>query len=206
MGLKTRLALARTLVFTGLQTEPRVLADVVRQLCRQRADLIVVWQPDAIADDLTIGYRAGLEAMDGRAVLGVRADARSVATSSADLVVSEPGTRAAQGHQSGLAVVVADSAGALRTALGDGQIDGVVIRPDLVAGAVWLAPPVDPSSTPWFVMVDSVASGRSAVQAGARRLAFDSADGAGVRGYRELLDAPWRDEMEQVGLGAFDNR
>ena len=69
-----------------------------------------------------------------------------------------------------------------------------------------LAPPADPGSKPWFAAVDSVSSGRTVVEAGARRLAFPLPGETGVRAYRQLLDAAWRDEMEQVSLAAFAKR
>ena len=51
-----------------------------------------------------------------------------------------------------------------------------------------------------------MSSGRAAVEAGARRLAFPLPGETGVRAYRQLLDAAWRDEMEQVSLAAFAKR
>lgn len=206
MGLTTRLALARTLVWTGLQNEPKTLAERVRQLCSQRADLIVISQPDAIGDDLLIGYRAARQAADGRAILGIRADARLAARSTADLVVSDAGTRIAPGHPHGLVMAVAEGTQAARQALADARVDAVVLPAGAVTEAARLAPPADPGSKPWFAAVDSVSSGRTAVEAGARRLAFPLPGETGVRAYRQLLDAAWRDEMEQVSLAAFAKR
>lgn len=202
MGLRTRLGLAQTLVFTGLQTDPTTLARLVDRFCRQHADLIVLWQPDAIGDDLLLGYRAGLQAMDGRAVLGVRADAQAVARSCADLVISAEGVRPLRGHRYGLAAVFADDPAALRQAVADAQVDAIVVSPSLVRVAAGLLPPAEPSSKPWFAMVNSIRAGRSAVQAGARRLAFEFPSGEDLPQYRELLAASWRDEMEAVALGS----
>ena len=74
MGLTTRLALARTLVWTGLQNEPKTLAERVRQLCSQRADLIVIGSVNAGAEVLDTARSGAVRIWLGRNGLNARVD------------------------------------------------------------------------------------------------------------------------------------
>lgn len=214
MGLKTRLAQARTLVWVGLQTSPDVLARLTGELADGRADVVVLIQPDAAANDLLIGHRAALGATGGRTILGIAADAKTAKKSGADLVAADAALPAVKAHQHALSLAVASDARELERALADESVDAVVLLPGLVPVAVRLAPPAAVTSKPWFVQVDTLAEGRSMIAAGARRLAMESpeitsAENLGmtprqvVAAYRDALAASWRDDMEAVTFGGF---
>lgn len=213
MGLKTRLALARVLVWTGLQANPEQLTELVRQLCAGQADVIVIAQPDAAADDLRTGFRAAQTAMDSRAILGLAAPAALTGGAGADLVVSAASRAPIQAQQYALTMAAARNPEELRWAVADDQVAAVVLADGLLAEAVRLAPPSEPASKPWFAPADSLVSARALVAGGARRIALSApsvaaaesamAPRAVVRAYRELLRPVWSAEMEQVSMAAF---
>lgn len=214
MGLKTRLALSRTLVWVGLQHTPEVLTQLVRELLGGRADVVVVVQPDATPADLLIGHRAALAGADGRAIIGLAADAKVAAQAAADLVAADAAAAQLRAHQYGLTVAVASDARELEGALAADQVDAVVVPPALAGLAVQLAPPTQPASKPWFAQTDTLATGRGLIAAGVRRLALEAppitaetdlglAPRQVVAAYRDALAASWRTEMEQVSLAGF---
>ena len=207
MGLKTRLALARTLVWVGLQPCPEVLRELVGGLCAGRADVIVLVQPDAGADDLLLGYRTGLQATDGRAILGLATAAWLARRARADLVAADAGVAPVRAHEYALTLAVATQLAELERVLDDVNVDAVVVTPDLVDRAVALAPPTEVDSKPWFAQADSLGQARALVEAGARRLALPTIVSQSQLGMspRQLVDAyrgtladTWRAEMEQV--------
>ncbi|MGI5951502.1 MAG: hypothetical protein ACOX61_06620 [Brooklawnia sp.] len=214
MGLKTRLALSRTLVWVGLQRTPEILAGLVGQLVAGRADVVVLVQPDAQPDDLVSGYRAAVAAGDGRSIIGLAGPAQVASTAQADLVVADASAAQAPAHRYGLSLAVAGDATELESALAAGQVDAVVLPAGLTGVALRLAPPHLPSSKPWFVQTDTLAAGRELVAAGVRRLALEAppvtaeADlgmppRAVVAAYREALADSWRADMQQVSLAGF---
>lgn len=214
MGLKTRLALARTLVWVGLQSTPEVLTGLVRELLGGRADLVVLVQPDATADDLLTGHRAALAASDGRAIIGLAADQKLAGRAGADLVAADAAAAQIRAHQYGLTLAVASDARELEGALASDQVDAVVVLPALAGLAIQLAPPAMPTSKPWFAQTETLAAGRELIAAGVRRLALEAppltaeqdlgmSPGAVVAAYRQALSASWRDEMQQVSLAGF---
>lgn len=214
MGLKTRLALSRTLVWVGLQRSPEELSGLVRELVGGRADLVVVVQPDARPDDLLIGYHAARRAGDGRTIIGLAADARIATQATADLVVADAAIGAVKGHEFGLTLTAASDARELEAALADDQVDAVAVPPGLAGLAMQLAPPTLSSSKPWFAQTETLAEGRELIAAGVRRLALEAPPitaeldlgmrpAAVVGAYRDALAASWRDEMQQVSVTGF---
>lgn len=213
MGLQTRLKMARTLVWVGLQTSPQALAELVGRLCAGRADVVVVVQPDATGDDLLIGYRAALAAGDGRTIIGLAGDAAEARRASADLVAHDAALPAVHGHEYSLSLAVASDARELEKALADDQVSAVVVTPALVQLAIELAPPAQPESKPWFAQTETLAQGRELITAGARRLALESpaitaeqdlgmGPDAVVGAYRDALASSWRAEMDEVSFAA----
>lgn len=209
MGLQTRLKMARTLVWVGLQTNPQELARLVGQLCAGRADVVVVVQPDATGDDLLIGYRAALQAGDGRTIIGLAGDANQAKRARADLVAQDAALPPVRAHEHALSVAVASDARELERALADEAVSAVVLTPGLVQLAGQLAPPERPDSKPWFAQAQTLAEGRELIAAGARRLALESpavtaeqdlgmGPDAVVGAYRDALAASWRDTMAQT--------
>ena len=207
MGLKTRLALARTLAWVGPQPSPEALRELVGGLCAGRADVIVLVQPDAGADDVLLGYRTGLQAADGRAILGLATAAWLARRARADLVAADAGVAPVRAHKYALTLAVAKQLAELERALRHVDVDAVVVTPDLVDRAVALAPPTEVDSKPWFAQADSLSQARAMVEAGARRLALPAIVSQGQLGMspRQLVDAyrgtladTWRAEMEQV--------
>lgn len=206
MGLKTKLALARTLVWVGLQPSPEVLRELVGGLCAGRADVIVLVQPDADADDLLLGHRTALQSADGRAILGLAAAGELARRARADLVAADAVVAPVRAHDYALTLAVAKQLADLTRSLEDVHVDAVVVTPDLIDPAVALAPPTAVASKPWFAQVDSLAQARALVAAGARRLALPAINSQGQLGmsprqlvdaYRSTLAEAWRAEMAQ---------
>lgn len=212
MGLKTRLALARTLVWVGLQRSPEVLAQLVRELAAGRADVVVLVQPGAGNDDLLLGHQAAVDASGGRVILGLAAGAKLARRARADLVAAHASKTPTRAHVHALTLAVARDGHELERVLADDEVDAVVVTAPLVAVAALLAPPAAADSKPWFAQAGSLAEGRSLIAAGARRLALESPPLAAETGqsprevvaafHDALLDA-WRDEMEQVSFAAL---
>lgn len=217
LGLRTRLGMARTLVWVGLQESPAVLTDLVRELCAGRADLVVVVQPGAEADDLVLGHGAAMRAGDGRTIIGLAADASVARRAKADLVATDAAATPAKGHEYSLSLAAASDARELERALADPLVDGVVLTPALVAVAAVLAPAAEPDSKPWFAQASSLAEGRSLIAAGARRLALESppitaqtdlgmSPGEVVAAYRAALAASWGENLIAGPLGGISSR
>lgn len=212
LGLKTRLTLARTLVWVGLQASPAALGELVGRLCAGRADVIVIVQPDAGPDDLLLGYRAALQASDGRVILGL-ATAESVARQArADMVAADAVVMPIRAHEYAVTLAVANNRAELDRANRDVNADALVVTPDLVGRAVELASPTASGSKPWFAQADSISQARSAVAAGARRLALPAIISQRrlgmsprqlVESYRALLADSWAAEMAQLSFAAL---
>lgn len=212
LGLKTRLALSRTLAWVGLQAAPHALGELVGALCAGRVDVIVIVQPDASVEDLLLGYRTALEASDGRAVLGLATSESLARQARADMVAADAVVAPIRAHEYALTLAVANNRTDLDRAARDVNADAMVVTADLVDRAVALAPPTLPDAKPWFAQVNSVSQARSAVAAGARRLALPAiisqrrlgmSPRQFVTSYRETLAGSWRDEMEQVTFAAL---
>lgn len=214
MGLKTRLALARTLVWVGTQTSPEVLAQLVRELCAARADVLVLAQPDARDEDLLAAHQVSVQAAEGRTIVGLAGSKRLARRAGADLVAAGARNAPTRSHAHALALAVAGDVSELARALTDDDVDAVVVTPALVPAAAELAPPAAKESKPWFAQAESLAEAESLVLAGARRLAVELAPltaatdaylqaREAVAAYRAALATPWREEMEDVSLAAF---
>lgn len=212
LGLKTRLAMSRTLAWVGLQAAPEALGELVRELCAGRVDVIVIVQPDASADDLLLGYRTALDASDGRVILGLATSESVARRARADMVAADAVVTPIRAHEYALTLAVANNRTELDQAANDVNADAMVVTADLVDRAVALALPTARDAKPWFAQVDSVRQARSAVAAGARRLALPAIISQRrlgmsarqfVESYRETLAGPWRDEMQQVTFAAL---
>ena len=196
MGLKTRLALARTLVWVGLQPCPEVLRELVGGLCAGRADVIVLVQPDAGADDLLLGYCTGLQAADGRAILGL-ATAAWLPAGRGPLVAADAGV-APCAHEYALTLAVATQLAELERVLDDVNVDAVVVT-RLVDRAVALAPPTGGQQT--LVRADGFAgSGPCTGRGRRRRLALPTVVSQSQLGMspRQLVDA-YRGTLADTG-------
>ncbi len=173
MGLQTRLKLARTMVWVGLQTNPQELARLVGQLCagqhRRGGRGAAGRHRRRPADRLPRGLQAG----DGRTIIRLAGDANQAKKVKADLVAQDAALPPVRAHEHALSVAVASDARELERALADDAV-AVVVTAGLVQMAGQLAPPERPDSKPWFAQAQTLAEGRELIAAGARRLALES--------------------------------
>lgn len=203
MSLSTRLRLARTLAWVGLQNSPDELTELVRQLVGKRADLVVIVQPDARDDDLAEGFQAAAGARDSNVILGLAHDMATASAVRADLIAVSAAVEPGRGHQWGLCVAVAGNPASARRALADDRVDALVITPELVDLLLAQAPPAQTASKPWFCQVADLAQAQQLVTRGVRRFAFEAPPAELVGQLRDLLLEPWRTELEQVTFAAM---
>ncbi|GAA2181917.1 hypothetical protein GCM10009785_18940 [Brooklawnia cerclae] len=210
LGLKTRLGLARTMAWVGVEdssTSTDDLRRVVAELSRGRADIVVLSAQRTTSATVRVAHEAARKVLAGRTILGLAGGPVIADGIGPDLLLqTDAAPTPFRSHEWSLVGRSFYAGSGLDDALADPRLDVVVVSPHLVEQAAALAPPALAASKPWFAHTGSVDEAADLVRRGARRIAF-AATGTNayetVVAHRAVLERVWAAEMEQVEFAAF---
>ena len=215
MGLRTRLARAKTLLWLDAVLERHDLHQIAQLAAQANIDLIMVRQLHATLNQTAECIRVLQEETRSTSMIVGAVGSTAVAELvNPDAFIVAHSFHPLQAHRFGLVGAICRTRLEFSIALAHDQVDFIIVTQPLAPAAVAVAPPQLVDSKPWFVEVDCIAQGKDSIEQGARSLAIDldyrsgyldreHCDDAQLSQYSAMLVSLWQHDMTAVSLAAL---